>query len=210
MYDLLLAGAGGLLVGAGSVATAVYAQRKRKAVDDEVEEATGPVVADEDQVGDAVELDPIETRSGLLSLFQTWRRRAKEKKLADKGYVKWIRIGSSVKSPTYVKPAYRGTGAGEYYDSDTETTYLFPKEAMLPDSTTGGWVALHRENEADPINLRDTAMPSVPADRLQEIINLEAEAEKPGFLDQLDISAGTAFILITVVLFLVYAATQVM
>ncbi|MCG1002866.1 MULTISPECIES: hypothetical protein [Halobacterium] len=209
---VLAAGAAllGVLLGSITVGSVAYYRSRKRAIDEEVDEATDPLVADDSTVGDAVELEPIDTRSGIAGLLSAWQRRRKEQRLAEKGYVKWIRIGSSVQSPEWVKPSYRGTGAGEYYDREDEVTYLFPKEAMLPDSTTGAWVAMHRENEADPVNLRDPVMPAAPADRLQEIINLEAEAEQPGFLDQLDISGTQAFIVITVVLFLVYAASQVM
>lgn len=200
----------GLFAGVGAICGIVYYQRQQDAIDEEVEEATGPVIADDEVVGDAVELEPVETRSGLVGLLKTWRRRAKEKRLAKKGYVKWIRIGSSVQTPTWVKPSYRGTGAGEYYDRSEDVTYLFPKDAMLPDQTTGAWVAMHRENEADPVNLRDPVMPAAPADRLQEIINLQAEADKPGLLEDLDISATQMAVIGIVVAFLVYAASQVM
>ena len=81
---------------------------------------------------------------------------------------------------------------------------------MLSDARTGAWVAMHRRNEADPLNLRDPVMPSVPADRLQEIINLEAEAEKPGFLSGLDLSMTSIMIGGGVIIFLVYAAYYVM
>lgn len=201
----------GLVLGGTVAAVYGYFRRQKLELDAEVEDAVADdhEVVDSEDPGDLVELEPINVSSSLTGLVRTWRRRAKEQRLAEKGYVKWLRLDSRLEPAKWVKPDYRGTGAGEYHGEDG-VTYLFEKDAMVPDSQTGAWVALHRVGEADPINLRDAAFPALPADRVEEILNLLAEAEKPGFFDNLDISGGQAFILITVVLFLVYAATQVL
>lgn len=223
MLVLVVVFAAGLLLGGGGLAAGLFYRGEVRGIEAEVDRLThGPVpaddsgdtdaaaVADGEGAGHGVELSPPDVRKGILGLLSQWRHRAKAVKMAEKGYVEWYKLGATVSQPKWVKPDFRGRGEGEYYDSDDDITYLFPKDAMLPDSTTGAWVAMHRENEADPLNLRDPVMTAVPADRLQEIIDLFAEAEKPGFFDRLDISGAQAFIVITVVLFLVYAGVTVM
>jgi hypothetical protein len=214
MLGLLAATAGGTLLGVGGTVGVLYHRRQQQALEADVEEKTQDTWLDDaddvEEPGHSVELEPPEVRKGLGGLISQWRHRAKAVKMAEKGYVRWYKLGSTLGQPEWIKPDYRGTGVGEYYDRDDDITYLFPKDAMLPESRTGAWVAMHRTNDADPLNLRDPVMTPVPADRLQEIIDLQAEAEKPGLLEDLDISAGQAFIIITVVLFLVYAASTVM
>lgn len=128
------------------------------------------------------------SKAGLIS---TWRHRSKAKKLARKGYVKWYKIGASMSAPQWVKPTADGAGVLEYYDKEDEVTYLFPTGAMVNDESTGAYVAVHREGEAEPINLRDPAMPPIPADRLEEIINLEAESDAPSMFDRMDLDPQT-------------------
>lgn len=190
-----------------------WLRRENNAIDEEIKTKTaaeGRGGDDEGSPGAAVELDPPEVRDGFFGLLQEWRHRAKGAKLAKKGYVRWYKLDARVNRPKWVKPSFRGAGEGEYHDSGDDVTYLFPREAMLSDARTGAWVAMHRRNEADPINLRDPVMPAVPADRLQEIINLEAESEKPGFFSDLNLSTSQIMIGSGVVLFLVYAAYYVM
>jgi len=164
----------------------------------------------DDEPGTAVDLEPPDVTDGFLGLIQMWRHRGKGARLAKKGYVRWYKLDARVNRPKWIKPSFDGTGEGEYHDKGDDVTYLFPREAMLSDARTGAWVAMHRRNEADPLNLRDPVMPAVPADRLQEIINLEAEAEKPGFLSGFDLSMPQIMIGGGVIIFLVYAAYFVM
>lgn len=132
-------------------------------------------------------LEPPELDSSLAGLVGYWRHLAKSKKLAKRGYVKWYKVDSTMQRPKWVKPTPDGAGVPEYYDSGDDVTYLFPKDAMISDAQTGAYVAVHRSGEAEPINLRDPAMPAIPADRLEEVINLEAESEAPGFFSRLDL-----------------------
>lgn len=214
----VLALVAGIVLGAGSVGVVWYVRRERARVNEEVEEveADAALGVDEDEFGDGtrvedgevVELEPVNVRSSFVGLVQAWRRRAKERRLAEKGYIKWFRLDSQLQAPKWVKPTRRGSGVGELHTS--EGPYFFSRDAMVTDARTGAWVAMHKVNDADPVNLQDTAYPGIPVDRVEELLNMIAEAEKPGFFENLDISGSTAFILITVVLFLVYAATQVM
>lgn len=205
----LVVGAGALVVGA----VAWWYKLQNEAITSEVDSkvVAAEASADEDdEPGATVDLEPPEVRDGFFGLLQMWRHRTKGAKLAKKGYVRWYKLDARMNRPQWVKPKFRGAGEGEYHDRGDDVTYLFPREAMLSDARTGAWVAMHRRNEADPINLRDPVMPSVPADRLQEIINLEAESEKPGFLSGLDLSMGQMTVAAVVVMFLVYAGYYAM
>ena len=207
MNTLLIAAAAIGVIGVISVVGYAWTRYESRLAEKHVTRLIDDAEGDENH---AVELDPPEVRSGILQLLKIWRHQSKAKKLAEKGYIKWYKLDATIQRPRWVKPRYGGTGEAEYYDSDDDVTYLFPKDGMLPDAQTGAWTAMHRRNEADPINLRDGLMPAVPSDRLQEIINLEAESEEPGFFDKHDISGTQLFIVVTVILFLVYAATQVL
>lgn len=195
-----------IVVVAGGVA--LWLRRENAALDAEID-AKLATDGGEHAVPATVDLEPPEVTDGLWGLIQLWRHQAKGARLAKKGYVRWYKLDARVNRPKWIKPSYSGTGEGEYHDKSDGVKYLFPREAMLSDSRTGAWVAMHRRNEADPINLRDPVMPAVPADRLQEIINLEAEAEKPGFLSGFDLSMPQILIGGTVIIFLVYAAYYV-
>ena len=182
-----------------------YQQRERtvRAVD----EATD---IEDDGAGEEADLDTITPTSSLLGLIAAWRRRSKGRKMANNGYVKWYKIDSEMGTPTWVKPEYRGASKLEYYDSDEDVTYLFPKEAMLRDSTTGAWVAVHRKGEAEPIPLADPAMPAMDADTTQKVIQLETESEPRGFFDKVDLSGQTLIWAVVALMLVLTAAAQMM
>ncbi|MFB6200395.1 MAG: hypothetical protein ABEI98_00085 [Halorhabdus sp.] len=199
---------GGLVLGAGGVGAAWYKQRETDRADAEIDAVLSEYSLDVED-GDCIELQPVDVRQSITGLVSTWRQRAKERRLAENGYVKWYRLDSQLHRPKWVKPTQdNGRGVGKVTTS--EGPYYFDRDAMVTDTRTGACVAMHEVGDADPINLRDTAFPGIPVDRLEELLNMEAEAEKPGFFENLNISGTTAFILITVVLFLGYAATRVM
>lgn len=193
-------GLAALLV-AGGVVTYFWTRERRK-----LEEAVNEL---DDESDDAALRAPEMSSSGM-GLIGTWRHHAKAKRLARKGYVRWYKIGASMATPKWVKPESDGAGVLEYYDSGDDVTYLFPNDAMVNDAGTGAYVAIHREGEAEPINLRDPAMPPIPADRLEEIINLEAESDAPGFFDRLDIDPQMIMWLGIGAMLLVAAAQQLM
>jgi hypothetical protein len=111
------------------------------------------------------------------------RHYQRARKLSKKGYVKWYRVGSTMSRPTWVKPEMEGQGLPKYDAGNGP--YYFPKESMVSDELTGAWVAMHREGEADPINLREPAYPGIETDLVERTINLEAEDKPPGLLDKL-------------------------
>jgi hypothetical protein len=205
----------------------LYFRHESSKLDEEVEQAvTNPntpaelTMGDErrDETGDEPEakpgheatIDPPDVKNSIFGLIKQWRHRAKAQKMAAKGYVRWMKVNDSACEMKWVKPVYRGMGVAEYYDSGDDATYLFPRRAMAIDDETGAWFAVHPANDADPINLADPVAPSIPADQLQTVIDSAQQMEKPSLLDRIDITGTQAFIIVTVVLFLVYAATTVM
>lgn len=131
----------------------------------------------------ALSFDPPSMTRSPLDYLRVMRHYQRASKLAKRGYVRWYRLGSTMSRPKWVKPEQEGTGVPKYDDGGQP--YYFPKEAMVSDSLTGAWTAIHREGEADPINLRDPAYPGIETDLVERIINLEAEDKPPGLLDSL-------------------------
>lgn len=139
-------------------------------------------------LADEVRIDPPAIGGGIFSLLGEWRHRAKAKRLARKGYVKWYTFDSSLSRPVWVKPFRNGEGQLIYYRDGQP--YWFGRDAMVTDARTGAFVALHRTGEADPINLNDPLMPGIPCDRLEEAIELSVESDEPGFFDKHDIDSS--------------------
>lgn len=136
-----------------------------------------------DQSDDEIEFEPPDIRRSFMDYFRVMRHYQRQSRLAKKGYVKWFRLGSTLSRPVWVKPELEGSGQPKVTIDDQP--YYFPKEAMVSDTLTGAWVALHREGEADPVNLRDPAYPGIETDLLERTINMEAENKPPGFFDKL-------------------------
>ena len=121
---------------------------------------------------------------------QVWRTRKwlkKRQKLIGDGYVQWFLIGDSFNQARFVKPERKGGGIPEL-EVDGQT-YLFPRDALVP-SSDGMWTCLHREGEADPINIRDPARLAIPADELKEYLDLRVSSSAPGLLDGLGLDTG--------------------
>lgn len=153
---------------------------------------------------DTIEFSPPTVRRNPLDYWRVMRHLQRESKLAKKGYVKWYRIDSQVPKPTWVNPSQEGQGTPKY-EVDGQP-YYFPREAMLTDQTSGAWVAVHREGEGDPINLRDPAYPGIETDLVERIINLEAEdSPSSGFFDGFDLSTQQLVYGSVAMLFVVYA-----
>lgn len=140
---------------------------------------------------------------------QWWRTRRwlkKREKLIGDGYVQWYLIGDAVSQPKFVKPTRKGGGIPEL-DHDGET-YLFPRKALVP-SEDGMWTCIHREGEADPINIREPVRLSLPADELKEYLDLRVSSSAPGLLDGLGIDTGD-LIKIAIAGIIAFAAFQQM
>lgn len=159
--------------------------------------------------GDVVDYSPPNVSAGVLGYVQVARHILKSKRLAKKGYVKWYRLDSTLSRPKWVKPKQDGTGLPK--TTVDGQPYYFPKDAMVADSITGAYVALHREGAADPINLRDPAYPGIEADLVERTINLEAEDKPPGLLDDLfGMDQTTLMYLVIGVMFVIYAGFRYM
>ena len=140
---------------------------------------------------------------------QIWRTRRwlkKRQKLIGDGYVQWYLIGDAVPHPKFVKPKRKGGGIPELEHNGE--TYLFPRDALVA-SEEGGWVCMHREGEADPINIADPARLSIPADELKEYLDLRVSSSAPGLLDGLGIDSGD-LIKIAIAGIIAFAAFQQM
>lgn len=134
---------------------------------------------------ETIQFDPPTIHRTPLDYFRVMRHLQRGTKLAKKGYVKWYRIDSQIPHPVWVKPTQDGQGTPKH--TVDGQPYYFPKDSMITDERTGAWVAVHREGEGDPINLRDPAYPGIETDLVERIINLEAEDQpSSGLFDGLD------------------------
>lgn len=147
---------------------------------------TSPPAGEKDDNG-VVELPRPEisnARFGLLG--QLWKMRQhyrKEEKLLSKGYVKWFLISDTWPEAKYVKPDAKGGGL--YVHREDGEPYLFPQNAMIPDSRQGIRTVIHKRGEADPINLNEPSDVSIPTDVLDEYLTMSVTSSPPSFWDNL-------------------------
>lgn len=174
----LLVVAVGCILGTLVVAATAYYYRGQSMLENQLDSALRATSDDARHV----EFEPPEISGSWLDYFRVMRHLQRGNKLAKKGYVKWYQLDSTLNRPQWVKPERNGTGTPKHTVDDQP--YYFPKDSMVTDARTGAWVAVHRDGEADPVNLRDPAYPGIETDLVERIINLEAENEPPGFFDQ--------------------------
>jgi len=143
---------------------------------------------------------------GLVGkLWRAYRNDKKERKYADKNYVKWYLVGSGWPSPKFVKPEGKAGGIPEYKHDGT--TYLFPREALLPDRDSGMFTCVHKYGEADPLNLTDPSRNAIKADELNEYLTKRVTSSPPSFFDKFDLDPETILYLsIGIVLILAVGA----
>lgn len=128
------------------------------------------------------------TRFGWFSkVWRIHRHYKKRKKLANKGYVEWYLIDGVWPEPKFIQPEDKGGGLYEY-ETDGNT-YLFPARAMMPNERQGIRTVVHKKGEADPVNLRDPSTNAIPADVLDEYLQLRPTSSPPSWLSQFDVSA---------------------
>ena len=139
---------------------------------------------------EVVEIEPPRMDNGgrIKQIWKTRRYLKKREKLLGDGYVQWILIEDTYPRPRFVKPKRFGAGIPEV-EHDGER-YLFPDQAMIP-SDDGMWTVVHRKGEADPLNINEPAENAIPADRLEQYLNLRVQTTPPGWLDALDLDAST-------------------
>ena len=205
LVTLLVTGVLGVLGIAGAVAAYWYFEQYRDARLQDFE-----YLATRVDDGESIDFSAPDVSGSLLDYVRVARHLKRGQRLAKKGYVKWFRLDSTLSRPTWVKPEQDGAGVPKV-TVDGQPFY-FPKDAMVADATTGAWVALHREGEGDPINLRDPAYPGLEADLVERTINLEAEDKPPGFLDNMfgGMDQTTLMYLSVGVMFVIYAAYRYM
>jgi hypothetical protein len=153
---------------------------------------------DADEPDDAGDWDsPPEIRTGRLGVISEWwslkKQRRKRRKAANDGTVEWYLVDGAFPEPRYVKPTADGAGLPTHdHDGDT---YLFPKDARVPSERSGMWVVVHERGQAEPINLRDPARDSVPADVLDEWLTMSVSSSSPGLLAGMDLDLEPSTIL---------------
>lgn len=152
--------------------------------------------------------EPVDISMNPLDYYRAMRHLQKQRKAGKRGYVKWYRLGSNMKRPVWVKPELDGAGVPKYKTDGIP--YYFEPDSMVVDERTGAYVAMHREGESDPINLRDFAYPGISGDKMDKVINLEAESKPPGFLDSLNLSNQTLLWGSMGLLFIVFAGYRYM
>jgi len=129
-------------------------------------------------------------RWGLFGkLWRAYRNHKKERKYADKNYVKWYLVGSGWPRAKFVKPEGKGGGIPEYKHDGT--TYLFPRRAMLPDRDSGMFTVVHKYGEADPLNMTEPSQNAIKADELSEYLTKRVTSSPPSFFDKFDIKPET-------------------
>ena len=144
-----------------------------------------------DEPGDMVTLRQPDIQGArwgpVQELWRLRRHRKKRRRLAGKGYVQWFLIESGWPTPKFVKPEPKGGGMFELKHGGNR--YLFPRSAMIPSVDQGMWTVVHREGEADPINIRDPSRSSIRTDELEEYLNTRVMSSPPGLLDKLDLDS---------------------
>lgn len=190
---LLAIGAGLALVGLGLTAYFGYRyrQEQRKIEELEAKAAEAEETARADGgVAHEVGFDAPEMAGGLTGLLLSWRERAKAKRMARKGYVRWHLVdGANVRPARWVKPEKEGHGIREY--SKDGTDYLFPDDALALDSQTGARVAYHHIGEPEPINFRDPGYATLSGDEMEKLLDQQAEDSPASWFEDFDFDAQT-------------------
>lgn len=123
-------------------------------------------------------------------LYRMHRQIRKRRKLAKHGYVQWYLIDDTYPTPKFVKPEMNGGGIPEYELDDER--YLFPKDAMVASEQQGLWTIVHKKGEADPVNLRDPTEYAIPADVLENWLDMRVNVDPPSWWDSFDIEPADA------------------
>lgn len=124
-------------------------------------------------------------------LYRMHRQHKKRRKLANQGYVQWYLIDDTYPTPKFVKPEMKGGGIAEY-ELDGER-YLFPKDAMVASEQQGLWTIVHKKGEADPVNLRDPTAYAIPADSLENYLDMRVNVDPPSWWDSFDLEPAEIF-----------------
>lgn len=135
-----------------------------------------------------VELKPPSTNDRFLSnVLSAYRHHVRQKKLARRGYVRWIRVENGVwTSPAYVKPeSWVGSPVPIYRHNGGK--FYFPREAGVVDEQTGIRTYVHRSGEAEPINLDESEAEVLDSKDLRQAEEMEVSTAPPSVWDRLDL-----------------------
>lgn len=148
---------------------------------------------------DSVEFEPIEglednagfttyEGDGAKGLLGTYFAQKKKRSVLKDGMVRWHLVGSSLSEPMYVSPELKGGGNVPELDYEEET-YLFPKGSAVPSEEEGVPTFVHREGEADPMDLRNDWDLALNSKSLSEYLTVRVTSKSPtgmGMLSDLD------------------------
>jgi hypothetical protein len=135
-----------------------------------------------------VELKPPSTSGNvLLSLWRAYKHGRRQRKLARRGYIRWVRIKNGVwTDPAYVRPeAWVGSPFPIYRHDGGK--YYFPRSAGVVDEATGMRTFVHRHGEAEPINLDESEGEVLDAEDLKQAEEMEVATAPPSIWDRLDL-----------------------
>jgi len=123
------------------------------------------------------------TGSGLnpLTKWKDHQRKKKEKNALSKGYIRWYLVDDSISKPKYIQPEFHEGGNIPEFEHKGDT-YLFPEDTMIPDADDGIWTVMHREGEAEPIDLRNANEDPIKAHALHEYLTMRVTDTNPGGL----------------------------
>lgn len=125
----------------------------------------------------------------LGTVKELWKmrrvRRRRQTKLRE-GYVEWYLLEGGVMKRNFVQPKDDGGGVPKFkHDGGV---YLFPRDAVAVDETTGMNVCFHRKGEAEPINPRERREWIMGADELADYLEKVVTKEPPSMWDALPFS----------------------
>jgi hypothetical protein len=148
-------------------------------VEGEMEESAVP------DGGHVVSLEQPRVKNDSLpvKLYKLYKNNKSQKKIGEEGYVRWYLIDDTFSEPKFVKPERQGGGLPEY-EHDGET-YLFPREALVPDGESGMWTAVHKRGDAMPLNLGTPGRPAIPTDELKEYLTKRVTSSPPSWMSNL-------------------------
>jgi hypothetical protein len=129
-------------------------------------------------------------RFGLLGkYYRIHKTHKRRRKLARKGYVRWFLVDETFPEPKFVKPELDGSGLPEVRQDGVP--YTFPRAAMLPDERNGMYTVVHKRGDSEPINLQDPAKEAIPADLVDDWIQLQLHRDPPSWWDNIDLDPQT-------------------
>lgn len=135
-----------------------------------------------------VELKPPTTKGRFLgTLWSAYKHNLRQRKLARRGYVRWIRVKNGVwTDPAYIKPE-SWVGSPFPIHRHDGGKYYFPRKAGVVDEGTGIRTYVHREGEAEPVNLDESEAEVLDPKDLKQAEEMEVATAPPSLFDRLDL-----------------------